>query len=180
MRVDGARQRSVASGHDDGDGGAYQHRREHQHDHDHDHLAAGTRAEQDAAYRAFTALVASTGAQLVFVTLPPMKRPDEHRDVDHLRSVAAALADEQPGTVHLLDADVVWGPTFVRDIGADGVADRMPDGVHICQGGAMRFADWLTGELADLFDGLRVPAPADWVFGHLERVDRLRRSRGRL
>ena len=125
----------------------------------------GTRAEQDAAYRAFTALVASTGAQLVFVTIPPMKRPDEHRDVAHLRSVAAALADEQPGTVHLLDADVVWGPTFVRDIGADGVADRMPDGVHICQGGAMRFADWLTGELADLFDGLRVPAPAEWVFG---------------
>jgi len=125
----------------------------------------GSRLEQEAAYRAFTVLVTGTGAQLVFVTIPPLERPDEHRDVAALRSVAAALAAEQPASVHLLDADVVWGPTFRRDIDADGVADRMPDGVHICQGGAMRFAEWLAGEFAGLFDGLVVPAPADWVFG---------------
>jgi hypothetical protein len=125
----------------------------------------GTRAEQEAAYRAFTALVTGTGAQLVFVTIPPLEPPDERRDIADLRSVATAIADEQPGSVHLLDADAVWGPTFMRDIGADGVADRMPDGVHICQGGAMRFAGWLVGALDGLFDGLRVPADAEWVFG---------------
>lgn len=125
----------------------------------------GTPAEQEAAYRAFAALVTGTGAQLVFVTIPPLERQDEHLDVRSLEPIAAALAAEQPTTVHLLDAAEVWGTVYTRDIGGDGSADRMKDGVHICQSGAMRFAAWLIAALAARFDGMAVPRPEDWVFG---------------
>jgi hypothetical protein len=125
----------------------------------------GSADQQRAAYGAFAALVTGTGARLVFVTPPPMERPDEHPDLERLRSIAAALAHEQPDAVHLLDADAVWGATYTRDIGGDGAADRMKDGVHVCQGGAMQFGAWLVDALEARFDGIRSAPLADWVFG---------------
>ncbi|WP_252438415.1 SGNH/GDSL hydrolase family protein [Pseudonocardia humida] len=125
----------------------------------------GTGPEQRAAYDRLLGAVTATGADLLFVTAPPIE-PDEFyaphtADLARAPEVARAVAAASPERAGVLDAGAVWGRTYQRE--RDGRADRNPDGVHTCPQGAARFTSWLLGELAARFPGF-TPAPAtDWA-----------------
>ena len=120
----------------------------------------GSGRQQKAAYEKLLATTATSGAKLVFVTMPPI-RPDDfykphmaelRRAPDVARTVAAASPDQAV----FLDAGAVWGDTYRRV--RDGEPDRSTDGIHTCPQGAARFTNWLLTELKKPFPGF---APAD-------------------
>jgi hypothetical protein len=122
----------------------------------------GSREAQQAAYERLLRTVTKAGAQLVFVTMPPIRPDDFYRphmaDLRRAPSVARAVAAASGGQATLLDAGAVWGDTYERL--RAGAIDRSTDGIHACPQGAARFASWLLRELARHPGGF-TPAPAD-------------------
>ncbi|WP_218037930.1 SGNH/GDSL hydrolase family protein [Streptomyces lycii] len=153
----------------------------------------GTPQEQRAAYERLLTTVNRAGAELVFVTAPPI-RPDDFyephlAELDRAPDVARAVAAGSPGPSDssgpsdspgspgpsgssgpLRQSDRAAGMLDARAVWGstyqqvkDGRAYRSPDGVHTCPQGAAAFTKWLLGELARLFPGFS-PAPAkDWA-----------------
>jgi hypothetical protein len=119
---------------------------------------------QRAAYEWFWELVTGTGAELVFVTPPPVRVDQAHARLPQHLEVLARFVETHPGT-HLLDAVVAWGGEFDADVGDDGAPDRKPDGVHVCPQGAARLAAWLVDELDHIYDGVTPVFPSAWVGG---------------
>jgi hypothetical protein len=127
----------------------------------------GTEQEQRAGYERLLGEVTGAGADLVFVTAPPIRADDFYAphlaELDRTPDVAREVAADSRGRAEVLDATEVWGRTYQQV--RDGLPDRNPDGVHTCPQGAARFAVWLLAELAERFDGI-TPAPArDWAAG---------------
>ncbi|GAB3441930.1 SGNH/GDSL hydrolase family protein [Streptomonospora sediminis] len=126
----------------------------------------GKKEEQRAGYEKLLNTVTETGAELVFVTMPPIK-PDEFykphmSELEQAADVAGAVA-ESSEQAHLFDAGEVWGDSYQQT--RDGMADRNPDGIHTCPQGAARFTDWLLSELSETYPGFS-PAPAEeWAEG---------------
>ncbi|WP_148239513.1 SGNH/GDSL hydrolase family protein [Ruania zhangjianzhongii] len=125
----------------------------------------GTRAEQQAGYERLVATVAEVGADLLFVTMPPIE-PDDfyapHMDeLERADDVAAEVAEASGGDAVLLDAQAVWSPTYQRE--REGTLDRSSDGIHTCPQGAARFTAWLLDELAAAYPGFTPPDPAQWA-----------------
>ncbi|PRX97988.1 SGNH/GDSL hydrolase family protein [Allonocardiopsis opalescens] len=122
----------------------------------------GTEEEQRTGYERLLSTVAETGADLVFVTMPPIEPDDFYRphmsELARTADVARAVAEDSDGRAHFLDAGAVWGDTYQRT--RDGRADRSTDGIHTCPQGAARFTDWLLTELAGRYPGFG-PAPAE-------------------
>jgi len=119
---------------------------------------------QRAAYEWFWSLVGATGADLVFVTPPPMREDQTHPGLAQQIDVVTQFVAATPGT-HLVDSDAVWGASYDADIGDDSAPDRKPDGVHVCPQGAARFASWLVDELDRLYDGVTPVFPTAWARG---------------
>lgn len=125
----------------------------------------GSEQEQRAGYERLSTTVTDVGAELVFVTMPPIDADDFYRpylsDLERAPDVARAVAERSGGRTHLLDASEVWGDAYQQT--RDGRPDRSADGIHTCPQGAARFTSWLLSELAQLHPGF-VPAPAqDWA-----------------
>jgi hypothetical protein len=121
-------------------------------------------ATQRAAYEWFWELVRGAGAELVFVTAPPLRADQAHPTLAQHLAVIEEFVVMHPGT-HLLVAGGAWGTEFDADIGDDGAPDRKPDGVHVCPQGAARFASWLVDELDRIYDGASPVFPSAWVGG---------------
>ena len=108
----------------------------------------GGEDEQRDGYERLLETVTGAGAELVFVTAPPIE-PDEFYephmdDLERAPEVAAEVA-ESSDRAHLLDASEVWGEEYEQF--RNGEPDRSEDGVHTCPQGAARFTDWLLEEL---------------------------------
>jgi hypothetical protein len=125
----------------------------------------GSGQEQRAGYEKLLTTVSGAGAELVFVTMPPIRPDDFYRphmaDLDRAPEVARAVAANSSGRATVLDAGAVWGDTYQQV--RDGTADRSTDGIHTCPQGAARFTDWLLAELAELFPGFTPTAPQTWA-----------------
>ena len=125
----------------------------------------GSRAEQLAAYQRLADTVADAGADLFFVTMPPIEPDDFYAphmdDLERTDEVAAEVARESDGAAVFLDAEPVWGPTYQQE--RDGTPDRSEDGIHTCPQGAARFTSWLLAELAETYPELTPPDPAQWA-----------------
>jgi peptidoglycan/LPS O-acetylase OafA/YrhL len=120
----------------------------------------------------FAATVRATGADLVFVTPPPVRDDLADPAFEHVLTVAAELVSSDPLHVHLIDTTGVWGATMQRDMDGDGAPDRKPDGVHVCPQGAARFAAWAVDALDAVFDGVAPTFPSAWVGGDWQQSDR--------
>lgn len=125
----------------------------------------GTEQQQKAAYDKLLGTVTGTGAELVFVTMPPIRPDDFYRphmaDLDRTTDVARSVVAGSAGKATVLDSAAVWGGTYQQT--RDGRPDRSADGIHTCPQGAARFTGWLLGEFGKLFPGF-TPAPAqDWA-----------------
>ncbi|MBB2940113.1 lysophospholipase L1-like esterase [Amycolatopsis bartoniae] len=121
----------------------------------------GSEAEQQAAYDRLLGTVTGTGAELVFVTSPPIRPDDFYRP--HLAELAhaRAVADTSQGRAVVFDAGAVWGGEYQQV--RDGRPDRSADGIHTCPQGAARFTAWLLAQLAKALPGF-TPAPApEWA-----------------
>lgn len=125
----------------------------------------GNRQEQQAAYDRLLATVTGLGAELVFVTMPPIQPDDFYQphmaDLDRAPEAARAVAAGSSGRAHVLDAAEVWGSAYQQD--RDGKPDRSDDGVHTCPQGAARFTNWLLGRLAELYPGFTPADPRTWA-----------------
>ncbi|WP_207939268.1 SGNH/GDSL hydrolase family protein [Actinomadura darangshiensis] len=125
----------------------------------------GSAQEQRAAYGKLLATVTKAGAELVFVTAPPIKADDFYKphlaDLRRAPGVARAVASASAGKARFLDAGAVWGGTYQQV--KDGKADRSADGIHTCPQGAARFTGWLLRELAKLFPGFSPADPKSWA-----------------
>jgi hypothetical protein len=125
----------------------------------------GSEQEQRTGYERLSTTVTDVGAELVFVTMPPIDPGDFYRphmsDLERAPDVARVVAERSGGRAHLLDASEVWGDAYRQT--RDGRPDRSTDGIHTCPQGAARFTSWLLSELAQLHPGF-VPAHAqDWA-----------------
>jgi hypothetical protein len=118
----------------------------------------GSEQEQRAAYERLRTTVTDAGAELVFVTAPPIRPDDFYRP--HMADLERT-PDVARGVGRVLDASAVWGSSYQQV--RDGKADRSADGIHACPQGAARFTDWLLGELATLYPGFTPAAAADWA-----------------
>jgi peptidoglycan/LPS O-acetylase OafA/YrhL len=125
----------------------------------------GTPDEQFAAYEAFAAQVNAAGAQLLFLTEPPIRTDLSGGAMAQLPDVAARVVAEDPTRRALVDSSAVWGTKFLIDIDGDSVPERKPDGVHVCPSGSARLAAWLLSELASRYRGLTPIDPATWAAG---------------
>ncbi len=125
----------------------------------------GSAQEQRAAYEKLLKTVTGTGAELVFVTAPPIRPDDFYRphmaELATAPDAARAVAETSSGRAGVLDATAVWGTTFQQS--RDGKADRSADGVHTCPQGAARFTRWLLTELAGRHSGFTPAEPRDWA-----------------
>ncbi|WP_016699468.1 SGNH/GDSL hydrolase family protein [Actinoalloteichus spitiensis] len=124
----------------------------------------GTPDEQRAAYQRLAERTADLDADLLLVSMPPI-RPDEFYEphVDELATAGEAarqVADDHDD-VEYLDASGVWGEEYARE--RDGRIDRSEDGVHTCPQGAARFTNWALARLADLYDGFTPAEPDTWA-----------------
>ena len=125
----------------------------------------GTPDEQFAAYEAFAAQVNAAGAQLLFLTEPPIRTDLSGGAMAQLPDVAARVVAEDPTRRAFVDSSAVWGTEFLIDIDGDSVPERKPDGVHVCASGSARLAAWLLGELTARYQGLTPTDPAAWAAG---------------
>jgi peptidoglycan/LPS O-acetylase OafA/YrhL len=116
-----------------------------------------------ASLERFRDTVVATGADLVFVTPPPVRADLVDPRFDGVVAVAADLAATDPAHVHLVDTAPLWGTEMQVDPDHDGAPDRKPDGVHVCPQGAARFAAWFVDALDARFDGLTPAFPGAWV-----------------
>ncbi|MER6989077.1 SGNH/GDSL hydrolase family protein [Saccharopolyspora hirsuta] len=125
----------------------------------------GSQQEQQAAYDKLLTTVTGVGAQLLFVTTPPIEPDDFYAphmaDLERAPEVARAVAAGSSGRAEVLDAGEVWGSTYQQV--RDGVADRSADGIHTCPQGAARFTNWLLARLADRFPGFTPAEARTWA-----------------
>jgi hypothetical protein len=125
----------------------------------------GSQQEQQAGYEKLLTTVTGAGAELVFVTAPPIRPDDFYRphmaDLARTADVARAVAEGSAGRARVLDAGAVWGDTYQQV--RDGKADRSADGIHTCPQGAARFTTWLLAELAKAFDGFTPADAREWA-----------------
>ena len=125
----------------------------------------GTEDEQRAGYERLATTVAAAGAELVLVTMPPIRADDFYQPhVDELArtaAVARAVADGSGGKAAFFDATDVWGADFQPQ--RDGVTDRSSDGIHVCPQGAARFTVWLTGKLAERYPDFTPADATTWA-----------------
>lgn len=109
----------------------------------------GTEAEQQAGYERLVDTAADVGAELLFVTMPPIRADDFYEphldDLHRTAEVAAAVAEASRGQAAFLDASEVWGTSYAQD--RDGAADRSSDGIHVCPQGAARYSAWLLDKI---------------------------------
>ncbi|MFB8763861.1 SGNH/GDSL hydrolase family protein [Nocardiopsis alba] len=127
----------------------------------------GTRDEQSDGYGRLLETVSGEGADLVFVTMPPI-RPDDFyephmEDLERASGVAREVAESSSGQATVLDATDVWGSEYLQE--REGLPDRSPDGIHTCPQGAARFTVWILDALAELYPGFSAPDPATWAEG---------------
>lgn len=124
----------------------------------------GTPKQQRAAYERLAAETAAAGADLVLVSMPPIK-PDAFYEphMGELAGAAAAAREvaKNAADVEFLDASEVWGKAYRRE--RAGEIDRSKDGIHTCPQGAARFAGWLLGELAHLYPGFEPADAEEWA-----------------
>lgn len=120
--------------------------------------------EQRNAFDTYTDAVLGTGAAMVFVAPPPVDTSHVRYNVTVMLALAKQLAQARPHDVVVLDSLSFWGQ-FAYDIEGDGIPDRKPDGTHLCPQGAAKYANWLTAQLAEYFDGIDPAPPADWASG---------------
>ncbi|MEE2052934.1 SGNH/GDSL hydrolase family protein [Nocardiopsis tropica] len=127
----------------------------------------GTREEQLDGYGRLLETVAGEGADLVFVTSPPIRPDDFYEphmgDLERASEVAREVAEGSSGQATVLDATDVWGEEYLQE--REGTPDRNPDGIHTCPQGAARFTAWLLVELAELYPGFTTPEPEAWAEG---------------
>ncbi|MET1073403.1 MAG: SGNH/GDSL hydrolase family protein [Umezawaea sp.] len=125
----------------------------------------GTGDEQRAAYGKLLSTVSGAGAELVVVTVPPIRADDFYtphvEDLERTTAVARQVADGSGGRAVVLDSAEVWGPAYQQD--RDGRRDRNPDGVHTCPQGAARFTAWLLDGLGKRLPGFSPAKPEDWA-----------------
>lgn len=125
----------------------------------------GTAAELEAAYQRLESAARQAGADLVIVTMPPIRADDFYRP--HMAELALTtpaaqrVADGSAGRAHLVDAGAVWGSTYAAE--RDGKLFRSSDGIHACPHGAARFTTWLLDELAGIYPGFAPGSPAKWA-----------------
>ncbi|TQL67663.1 hypothetical protein FB381_1545 [Nocardioides albertanoniae] len=124
----------------------------------------GNETVQREAYERLATETAAAGADLVLVSMPPIK-PDSFykphmRELTSAAEVAREVAESADGA-EFLDASEVWGTTYQRV--RDGKVDRSKDGIHTCPQGAARFTDWLLEGLADLYPGFEPADPEEWA-----------------
>ncbi|MUL43204.1 SGNH/GDSL hydrolase family protein [Streptomonospora sp. PA3] len=124
----------------------------------------GAPGEQRAAYERLAETAASLDADVLLVSMPPI-RPDEFYEphMDELANAddAARQVAEDLDGVDYLDASEVWGDEYARERG--GAIDRSDDGIHTCPQGAARFTDWILEQLADRYDGFTPADPDTWA-----------------
>ncbi|WP_017559340.1 SGNH/GDSL hydrolase family protein [Nocardiopsis baichengensis] len=124
----------------------------------------GTADEQREGYGKLLTTVTDQGADLVFVTMPPIKPDDFYRphmdQLERTSEIAGQVADSS-GDARLLDAGEVWGDEYQR--ARDGEPDRSEDGIHTCPQGAARFTQWLLEELSDAYPGFTPAEPDEWA-----------------
>ncbi|MFL6125400.1 SGNH/GDSL hydrolase family protein [Actinophytocola sp.] len=125
----------------------------------------GGRPAQQAGYERLLHTVTGAGADLVFVTMPPIRPDDFYRphmaDLARTADVARAVAAKSSGRARVLDSGEVWGSTYQRT--RDGRADRSADGIHTCPQGAARFTSWLLTGLVAVLPGFTPPAAGTWA-----------------
>jgi hypothetical protein len=125
----------------------------------------GSRSEQQAAYERLLDTVTGAGAELVFVTMPPIRPDDFYRphmaDLERTPDVAHAVAAASSGKARVLNSGEVWGGNYQQT--RDGRPDRSADGIHTCPQGAARFTSWLLTNLAKMLPEFTPPAPATWA-----------------
>ena len=105
------------------------------------------------------------GADIVFVTPPPVRADLADPGMRIEIAVVADLVRTSPAHLTLVDVAALWGPEMHLDLDLDGVPDRKPDGVHICPQGAARFAAWFVDRLRTRYPAVPVAAPAQWLDG---------------
>ncbi len=125
----------------------------------------GTEQEQRAAYKKLLKTVTDAGAQLVFVTMPPIKPDDFYaKHMDELKRTTR-LAKEVAAGSHdkavVFDSTQVWGQSFQRR--RDGELYRSSDGIHTCPQGAAQFTVWFMNELAKRVSGFTPASPKSWA-----------------
>ncbi|QPZ39445.1 SGNH/GDSL hydrolase family protein [Paramicrobacterium chengjingii] len=124
----------------------------------------GTPDEQRDAYSRLAEAASSIDADLIFVSMPPLKPDDFYaphmEELTSANEQAKSVADDLDG-VEYLDASTVWGDDYSRE--HDGAIDRSDDGIHTCPQGAARFASWTLDELAELYSGFKPAEPDAWA-----------------
>ena len=120
---------------------------------------------QRAAFEWFIGLVRPTGAQLLFVTAPPIRPDLVDPGMERQIGIARDLAAADPTHVRVLDTTPLWGAEVDADMDDDGAPDRKPDLVHVCPQGAARFATWLVDQLASAYAGIVTADPMTWAGG---------------
>ncbi|MEX2627298.1 MAG: hypothetical protein WD225_10480, partial [Ilumatobacteraceae bacterium] len=113
----------------------------------------------------FVAVSLDAGADVVFVDRPPVDEALETAERQVPRRIVAELAAADPDRVHFLDATPVWGTEFRLDADADGLPERMVDGVHVCPQGAARWTAWFLDELSARYPDVTPPDPTTWLDG---------------
>ncbi len=125
----------------------------------------GTEKQQETGYRRLLSAVTDVGADLLIVTMPPIKADDFYRphlkELGHATQAAQKVADASDGKAVVLDASQVWGATYQQT--RDGTADRSSDGIHVCPQGAARFTSWFLEEMARQHTGFAAPAANEWA-----------------
>lgn len=125
----------------------------------------GSRSAQRAAYQKLLTTTTRAGADLVFVTGPPIRPDDFYRphlaELDRAPEVAREVAAHSSGRARVLDASEVWGERYQRT--RNGTVDRSTDGIHTCPQGAARFTRWLLDHLSTLSPGFTPAAPRTWA-----------------
>lgn len=124
----------------------------------------GTEKEQRAAYQKLLKTVTEAGAQLVFVTMPPIKPDGFYADhMDELERTSRLVKEVAAGSdkAVALESSEVWGDSF--QLRRNGKLIRKSDGIHTCPQGAARFTVWLLDELAGRYPGIDPAKPKSWA-----------------
>lgn len=121
--------------------------------------------EQRAALSALNDLLVQHDVALIMVTAPVQTPELADPNMPTLVESARWLASQDPSRIVVLDQTPVFGDVYTRDVDADGVPERKPDGVHLCPSGAARLAAWLLTEMTRFAPGFEPAAPGSWAGG---------------